>query len=214
MSFLCANLPHVEVFVKKEYLYDLEKGHGELVEGIWVTVKSIQGKALYFETYLPEYGAVFDKLPLSAFVWKKDFEGDLPLEDLELWDAFSYHISVIEKRLLKGQKAKYFTPSRTWQEGTYMFTIDSCSPDSNLLNTSFSELPTQHKSFNILKLDNGYFAAQPNNRMLILDKSYTPKTLKFPDFKVSSIEYSVEDKSKATFGDETEFFYGFKKDEK
>jgi len=48
---------------------------------------------------------------------------------------------------------------------------------------------------------------------LILDKSYTPKTLKFPDFKVSSIEYSVEDKVKQTFGDETEFFYGVK-DEK
>ena len=68
MAFLCANLPHVEVFVKKEYLYDFEKGHGELVEGVWVTVKSIQGKALYFETYIPEYGAVYDKLPLSAFV--------------------------------------------------------------------------------------------------------------------------------------------------
>jgi len=94
-----------------------------------------------------------------------------------------------------------------------LFTIDSCNPDSNRLNTTFSEVPTQHKSFNILKLNNGYFAAQPNNRMLILDKSYTPKTLKFPDFKVSSIEYSVEDKVKQTFGDETEFFYGVK-DEK
>ena len=37
------------------------KGHGELVEGVWVTAKSIQGRALYFETYIPEYGALFDK---------------------------------------------------------------------------------------------------------------------------------------------------------
>lgn len=214
MAFLCANLPHVEVFVKKEYLYDFEKGHGELVEGVWVTVKSIQGKALYFETYIPEYGAVYDKLPLSAFVWKKDFEGDLELEELELWDCFSYDITVIEKRLLKGQRSKYFSPSKKWHEGIYMFTIDSCNPDSNRLNTTFSEAPTQHKSFNILKLNNGYFAAQPNNRMLILDKSYTPKTLKFPDFKVSSIEYSVEDKEKTTFGDDTEFFYGINNSKK
>ena len=42
----------IELYVKKEYLYDLEKGHGELVEGFWVSVKSIQGRALYFETYL------------------------------------------------------------------------------------------------------------------------------------------------------------------
>ena len=44
--------------------------------------------------------------------------------------------------------------------------------------------------------------------MLILDKSYTPKKLKFPDFKVSSREYTVEDKVKETFGDEEEFMYG------
>ena len=37
------------------------------------------------------------------------------------------------------------------------------------------------------------------------------KQLKFaPDFKVSSIEYSVEDKQKITFGDDEEFFYGIK----
>ena len=46
--------------------------------------------------------------------------------------------------------------------------------------------------------------------MLIYDKSYSPKQLKFPDFKVSSIEYSVEDKHKITFGDDEEFFYGIK----
>ena len=34
--FLQANLPPIELYVKKEYLYDLEKGHGELVEGLWV----------------------------------------------------------------------------------------------------------------------------------------------------------------------------------
>jgi hypothetical protein len=134
----------------------------------------------------------------------------MKLEDLELWDCFSYHISVLEKRFLKGQRAKYYSPGKVWHEGTYMFTIDSCSADPNILNTTFSELPTQHKSFNILKLDNGHFAAQPNNRMIIFDKSYSPKQLKFPDFKVSSIEYSVEDKQKITFGDDDEFFYGIK----
>ena len=62
MAFLVANLPPLKVLVKKEYLYDHEKGHGALVEGLWVSVKSIQGRALYFETYLPEYAALYDKL--------------------------------------------------------------------------------------------------------------------------------------------------------
>ena len=100
-----------------------------------------------------------------------------------------------------------------WREGYICLRLIVVHADSNLLNTTFSELPTQHKSFNIIKLDNGYFAVytQPNNRMLIYDKSYSPKQLKFPDFKVSSIEYSVEDKQKITFGDDEEFFYGIKK---
>ena len=172
--FLQANLPPIELYVKKEYLYDLEKGHGELVEGLWVTVKSIQGRALYFETYLPEYGAVYDKLPLSAFVWKKDYEGEMRLEELELWDAFSYNLTVIEKQSLAGVRCKYLAPSKKWYHGEYLFTIDNCHSDHNTLNTSYSEVPEEHKSFNILELDNGHYAAQPNNRSIYYDKSLTP----------------------------------------
>ena len=48
MAFLVHNVPIIPVYVKKEYLYDLEKGHGELTPGYWITVKSVMGKALYF----------------------------------------------------------------------------------------------------------------------------------------------------------------------
>ena len=89
MAFLVANLPPIKVYVKKEYLYDHEKGPGELVEGVWISVKSIEGRALYFETYLPEYGALYDKIPISAFVTSPDIKDNLGLEELELWDAFS-----------------------------------------------------------------------------------------------------------------------------
>jgi len=60
-----------------------------------------------------------------------------------------------------------------------------------------------------LKLDNGYFAAQPNNRVIFYDKSLSPKKMRFPDYKVSTIEYGVENKSKYTAGDDTNFFYEF-----
>ena len=71
MAFLCVNTPHIDVFVKKEYLYDLQKGHGELVEGVWVTAKSIQGRALYFETYIPEYGFYMTNYQLVRLFGKK-----------------------------------------------------------------------------------------------------------------------------------------------
>ena len=210
--FLVANLPPTKVYIKKEYLYDHEKGHGEFVEGVWITVKSIQGRALYFETYLPEYGALYDKLPISAFVNSPDIKLNLELEELELWDAFSYHITVVEKKNL-GERCKYLAPSKKWYYGKYLFTIDSCHADTNILNVSYSEVPEEHKSFNILELDNGHYAAQPNNRCLFYEKSMTPSKMLQPDFKVSTKYYSVEGESKWTAGDDTNYFYELKEQE-
>ena len=206
MAFLVANLPPVKVYVKKEYLYDHEKGHGELVEGVWISVKSIEGRALYFETYLPEYAALYDKLPISAFVNSPNIKTNIDLEELELWDAFSYDITVIEKKSIAGVRCKYLAPSKKWYYGEYLFTIDSCHADTNILNVNYSEVPEEHKSFNILELDNGHFAAQPNNRVLFYDKSLTPAKTIQPDFKVSTEYYSVENKTKWTAGDDTDYF--------
>ena len=80
MSFICP-LPPEKVLVKAEYLYDNQAGFGQLVEGVWVSCKAIRGQAFRFETYLPEYGALYDKLPISAFVWHDVLEDDqLPLK--------------------------------------------------------------------------------------------------------------------------------------
>ena len=59
MNFV-ANVPYIKCYVRKEYLYDLEKGHGEFEDCVLIAVKSMQGKALIFEAYLPAYGACFD----------------------------------------------------------------------------------------------------------------------------------------------------------
>ena len=67
MNFVCP-LPPVKVLVRPEYLYDFQcPADAPLVEGIWCSVKSIKGEAFRFETYLPQYGALYDKLPISAF---------------------------------------------------------------------------------------------------------------------------------------------------
>ena len=206
MAFLCANVPHTEVLVKKQYLYDLEKGHGEFEPGIWCTVKSIQGRALYFETYLYETGALYDKLPINAFVWKETKE-DIALPELQLWDCFDYDITIIQKQLVSGNRCTFLSPSKKMYEGNYMFSIDSCCATNKENNVGYSETPSQHKSFNILKLDNGHFAAQPNNRVLFYDKSLTPSKPKRPDYKVSTREYSVDNMNKWTAGDSDEHHY-------
>ena len=207
MAFLVHSLSPIPVFVKKEYLYDLEKGHGELTPGIWISVKSVMYKALYFETLLTEYGALFDKLPISAFVWKEDYdkENQLPLDVLQLWDCFDYHVTVIQKPLLS--RCQFFGKDKRMHDGEYIFTIDNAHPDTNVLDMNFSEHDPEHKSFNIIQLDNGQFAAQPNNRVIWRDSSLTPEDLKTPDFKVCSQNYAVEIEPKWSVGHTDEWAY-------
>jgi hypothetical protein len=204
MAFLVHNLSPIHVMVRKEYLYDLEKGHGEYTPGIWVSVRSVQGKALYFETLLTEYGALYDKLPLSAFVWKTD-HGDLPLDTLQLWDCFDYSITVIRKPILS--RCEFFGKDRNMHPGEYMFTIDTCHSESSTLNINFSEEDPEHKTFNIIKLDNGQFAAQPNNRVIWRDSSLIAENLKRPDFKVCTQNYKVETTPKWSVGHTDEWQY-------
>jgi hypothetical protein len=210
MAYLVHNLPPIHVQVKKEYLYDLEKGHGEYTPGIWISVKSIRGKALYFETLLTDYGALYDKLPLSAFVWKTP-EEELPLDALQLWDCFDYDITVIKKPFLN--KCKFYAKNRKYYEGNYLFTIDTCHDNDSMLDQNFSEYDSEHKSFNVIKLTNGQFAAQPNNRVLWLDNSLIPEKTLISDFKVCNQNYSVEEKDKWSVGHTSEWQYKSLKEE-
>jgi len=210
MAFLVHNLPPIHVMVRKEYLYDLEKGHDEYTPGIWISVKSVQGKALYFETLLTDYGALYDKLPLSAFVWKTD-HGNLSLDTLQLWDCFDYNITVIKKPLLS--RCQFFGKDKQMHDGEYLFTIDNCHSESSTLDTNFAEHDPEHKSFNIIKLDNGQFAAQPNNRVIWRDSSLTPETLLRPDFKVCTQNYQVETAQKWSVGHSDEWQYKTKEEE-
>ena len=70
MAHIIANLPPVRCFIRKEFLYDFQKGFGELVPCWWISIKSIRGQAFRIESYLNEYGALYDKLPISAYCWK------------------------------------------------------------------------------------------------------------------------------------------------
>ena len=58
MASLVCNLPATQVYVRKEYLRDHEDGHGEFVKGVWVSAKSLAGRAFYFETYARVWGII------------------------------------------------------------------------------------------------------------------------------------------------------------
>jgi hypothetical protein len=56
-------------------------------------------------------------------------------------------------------------------------------------------------------LDNGQYAAQPNNRTIFLDPASNPKELLFPDFKVCTKTYRVEQNAKWALGDTDTVMY-------
>ena len=207
MSYVIANIPPIACYVRKEYLRDFQDGHGEFTPAYWVTVKAIRHRALYIEAFLPEYGALYDKLPISAFVWKPQIPSpDLTLGDLQLWDAIAPQLAVIEKAVLKNMRCKFRTPAGTWGEGHYLFTVDMVHTDPNEIDAYWSRVPAEHKSYNFIRLDNGQFAAQPNNRVLWLDEALVAKSPKIPDFKVSTQEFSAES-GRWKLGDEDSWNY-------
>jgi len=217
MSYLLANIPPIEVFVRKEFLYDFQTdvngqllGRGEFEAAHWITVKSIPSQALYFEAFLHDYGAVYDKLPLHAYTWKPNVqEKDMyPLDWLQLWDSFSYNIAVVKKQQLRNSRCEVILKDKTRAQGIYLFTIDSCSSEPNEIDVSWAETPNEHKSFNIIKLDNGQFAAQPNNRILWYHQSQTPTSdLKVPYFRFSTKTWVCESSDRWTAAGSDTFTY-------
>ena len=126
MSTLLTNIPNAKVYVRKEYLMDHQEGHGEFVEGHWVTAKSIPGRAFYFETYLPHYGALYDKLPISAFVSEpKTPEPDLSLPNLQFWNCMDYGVTSIYKQFIGSMDFEVRTRDEGNFYGTYICTLDN-----------------------------------------------------------------------------------------
>ena len=209
MPHLVTNVPAVDVWVRKEYLTDFQSGYGEFVKGIWVSVKSMPGRAFYFETYLPEYGAMYDKLPISAFVTSPETpEPDLELHDLQFWNAMDYGVTVIDKHFIGSMDFELYLRTGNKMPGWYLFTIDNYHADVNTVDLSVSEKPSEHKSHNVIELDNGQYAIYPNNRMRIYDLSLTPQNPLVPDFKVSTEYFQVEQALKwKRIGDTDDYFW-------
>ena len=80
------------------------------------------------------------------------------LDELQLWNCFSYYPSVHRWDILDGQAGKYIGKDKKWHAGKYLFTVDFAHPE-NILDTDHSEIRTNTSAF-IIALDDGNFAAQ------------------------------------------------------
>ena len=159
-------------------------------------------------------GACFWRLPISAIFQKELERADVPnmqTNELQLWNCFSYYPSVTTFDYLIGEKGKYLGLDKKFLHGNYLFTIDWAHPDPNILDVEHSEIPEEHKCAHILALDNGNYAAQPNNRILWNVGSYTTDN-SWPDYTVQTTEWNVENKGLVS-EDTDKMFYNIEKKE-
>ena len=208
MAFLNANIPPTYAQIRREYLYDCKKHHGEVEDCIVFGITSMGGRAILWHA-LMENGAIFYRLPISAFIQRGFKVEDVPrrrLDELELWNSFSYFPAVTIFDILSTASGKYIGKDKKWHHGKYLFTIDFAHPDSNILDTEHSEIPHEHKCAHIIALKDGNYAAQPNNRIIWDLPSFTVKD-NIPDWKVQTNEWSVEDSGQWITEDTDKFFY-------
>jgi hypothetical protein len=59
------------------------------------------------ESLLPNYGALYDKLPIHAYVWQENYTGKLPIDILQLWDCMGYRFTIVEKIGLRNLGVKF-----------------------------------------------------------------------------------------------------------
>jgi hypothetical protein len=93
-----------------------------------VSLKALRGQVFRIESLLPAYGALYDKLPIHAYVWKED-ASDLPIDTLQLWDCMGYRFTIIEKIGLRNLGVKFLGKDRQWHFGRYLFTVDFCADE-------------------------------------------------------------------------------------
>ena len=203
MTFLNISIPHFYCLLRKEFLYNQEKGHGEFIGCAVFGATSIQSRAVMF-IVMTERGAQIDRMPLHALAWKKCERQ--PLDHLELWDAFSYHMSCTQFEYLKGLRCEVLSKNKQWLQGEYLLTFDWAK-------SAYAEDSGEggHKSGHLIKLDNGNFAIMPNNRIYWREASFITNPYKSdeerPDFKTNNQNWSCEDGLKWELEDSDRMFY-------
>lgn len=174
MAYLNTPIPIVDAFIRGNFLRDQKDSHDKKFPCLIFGMCTIPAQAPLFH-FVMEDGGLWWRMPIHAFSWKEDAE-EQPLDELVLWDSFSYHVSVTQYPYLKNRNVTFTSRRRVKYGGKYLFTLDwAASTDSGDTDFLFSEYPSQHKCGHFIAMDNGNFAIQPNNRLILHDPSYTIK---------------------------------------
>lgn len=192
-------VPYTKAYLRKEYVRNLEDGFGEFIDCYIESVTVLKGRPLLFNIHT-EDGAKVARLPIEAFCTKKSAPSRTTSE-LQLWSCLSSNAQAIQKSYYKGYPVQSMLTNREIVNGTFLFEIEQF-PDTL---GGFEDTPDQHKTFNIIELNEGNFAALPNNRCLFLDNHFTVDK-GIPDYKTNTHYWKTE-MLDFEVGDSEEMFY-------
>lgn len=193
--------------MKAEYAYNMEEHHGEFINVLVFGADTVFGRAVGFDV-VSDRGVQFARLPISALVHKENAP-DIPLDDLQLWNNFSYSFESHEYIAIRGLRCEAILKDRTWYPGDYMFTF-------SWMGNNYAEDPGEggFKRAHMIKLDNGCYTLQPNNRIKWHEPSFITKPFPDkPDYKTNGQVWSCERGDKWRTEDSDKYFYDIKEGE-
>ena len=208
MAYHNANIPIVECYVRGNYLRDQKDSFDKYYDCVVFGVTSLPGQVPLFH-FLMTDGGIWWKAPISAFC-KREGVKELPLNELCMWDSFSYNISVTTFYHLAGSKMTYFSRRKEKRSGNYLFTLDWTIGDYNELNFGYAEAPSQHKCGHVIELNDGNYAIQPNNRVKVFETEFVDTPNKnIVNRLVNTRKWSVEQSDKWILTEKEEGSYDY-----
>lgn len=186
--------------IKKEHLFGYESNFEEYELVCVFAARSVANRALLFHC-MTESGMQRANVPISALVHKTNAP-KIDLDYLQLWNCFGNEVNVCKFDYLVSWRCQIAMKDKSMHWATYMMTFD-------WENNNFSLTPNDYKNAHLLKLDNGCFALQPNNRIFWKDSNFVTKPLdpkSTPKYKVDK-EIFVCEKSDRWISEDTDCFY-------
>lgn len=161
------------------------RGPRRWLPAVWFGLVSYPGRA-WGATVLFESGAIYRNLPLHALAETPQTVDLWTVRDAQQWDCYGWDFAAHVYPYLHGLRCQAKTASGIYP-GTYAFSV---AP----MGDGFSAAPDQAKEFTFVTLDNGRWTAQPTDRLLFEDRSFTHRAPQWPtDLLRQQITYSAED---------------------
>lgn len=188
-----SNIPYILGYVKDKYLFSDTKRMG--VTPCYVFgVKCLINRPLLFHCQLVN-GAVFWSLPISAFCSRGDFDKVADTEEgiineLQWWNCQSSKCDVTTFLYMEGYYADLRSRTGKIYKGKYLFTVDDYY-ENNHLPLGYAQ-DSDSKCYHIFQLDNGNFAAYPNDKVLWYNENFVDRSLPIPHYKAYDWDLRTE----------------------